>query len=140
MGSSRVLSVGPESTIALLAGTAVAQVSTDPSRVLALTAALTLLVAGWCFVARALRLGVMADLLSPTAADRLSRRYRRADGRRALGKLSGTHVSGNASIVEQGPLLHHQAQDAHLTTVYVGFAPRVHLPDPNWVAAQLAAR
>ncbi len=143
MGSSRVLSVGPESTIALLAGTAVAQVSTDPSRVLALTAALTLLVAGWCFVARALRLGVMADLLSqPLLIGYLAgAAVLMVVGQ--LGKLSGTHVSGNASIVEQVRSFITQAQGAHLTTVYVGLATLafiflIHWVRPSWPAALIA--
>ena len=65
LGSSRVLSVGPESTIALMAGTAIAPLAgADPDRAVALAAALSLIVGGWCLVGRLARLGVIADLLS----------------------------------------------------------------------------
>ena len=53
LGGSRVLSVGPESTVALMAGAAVAPLTGgDPARAVALTSALALVVAGWCLIAR----------------------------------------------------------------------------------------
>ncbi|MDH5521831.1 MAG: SulP family inorganic anion transporter, partial [Acidimicrobiia bacterium] len=65
VGGSRLLSVGPESTIALMAGLSVAGLAGgDPARVVELSAALSLIVAAWCFIGRALRMGVIADLLS----------------------------------------------------------------------------
>ena len=65
IGSSRVLSVGPESTIALMAGTAIAPLAGgDPEQAVALGAALSLIVGGWCLVGRLARLGVISDLLS----------------------------------------------------------------------------
>ncbi|MFZ0159564.1 MAG: SulP family inorganic anion transporter [Kineosporiaceae bacterium] len=65
LGCSRVLSAGPESTVALMAGVVVAPLSGgDPERAAALTAALSLVVAGWVLLARLARLGVVADLLS----------------------------------------------------------------------------
>ena len=65
MGCSRALSVGPESTVALMAGAAVASMAHgDQNRVMALTAALSLVVAGWCALARMARLGVITELLS----------------------------------------------------------------------------
>jgi len=65
LGGSRVLSVGPESTVALLAGATVAPLARgDAERTATLTAALCLVVAGWCLIARVARLGIIADLLS----------------------------------------------------------------------------
>ena len=65
LGSSRVLSVGPESTVALMAAATVAPLAHgDAARAAALTSGLCLVVAGWCLVARLARLGVVADLLS----------------------------------------------------------------------------
>ena len=65
VGSSRQLSVGPESTTALLTATAVAPLAAgDPSRYAALAAALAFIVGGLCIVAWAARLGFLADLLS----------------------------------------------------------------------------
>ena len=64
-GSSRQLSVGPESTTALLAATVVAPLAAgDPARYAALAAALALIVGALCLLAWLLRLGFVADLLS----------------------------------------------------------------------------
>ncbi len=64
-GSSRQLSVGPESTTALLAATVVAPMAAgDPARYAALAAALALVVGVLCLLAWVLRLGFVADLLS----------------------------------------------------------------------------
>jgi SulP family sulfate permease len=65
LGTSRVLSVGPESTTAIMAAAAVAPLAAgDPERYLALAAALAVLVGIVCLAAYALRLGFLADLLS----------------------------------------------------------------------------
>ena len=65
LGSSRQLSVGPESTTALLTAAAIAPLAAgDPARYAAMAALLAILVAGFCFAAWALRLGFVADLLS----------------------------------------------------------------------------
>jgi high affinity sulfate transporter 1 len=64
-GSSRQLSVGPESTTALMTAVVIAPLAAgDPSRHAALAAALALVVGGLCLVARVARLGFLADLLS----------------------------------------------------------------------------
>ena len=65
LGSSRILSSGPESTIALMTGVAIAPLAAqNPERAVALSAALALIVAGWALVARLLRAGIVAELLS----------------------------------------------------------------------------
>ncbi|HEX9258755.1 MAG TPA: SulP family inorganic anion transporter [Acidimicrobiales bacterium] len=65
LGSSRLLSVGPESTTAVMTAAALAPlVQADPARYALLAAALALLVALCCAVAFVIRLGVLADLLS----------------------------------------------------------------------------
>ncbi len=65
VGSSRQMSVGPESTTALLTAVVVAPLAGgDPARYAALAAALALFVGGLCLVARLARLGFLADLLS----------------------------------------------------------------------------
>jgi high affinity sulfate transporter 1 len=64
-GSSRQLSVGPESTTALLTATVVAPMAAgDPARYAALAAALAVVVGVLCLLAWLLRLGFVADLLS----------------------------------------------------------------------------
>src|SRR6185436_11375074 len=65
LGSSRQLSVGPESTTALLTATAVAPLALgDPSRHAALAAGLALVIGAICLIGGLLRAGALADLLS----------------------------------------------------------------------------
>ena len=65
LGTSRQLSVGPESATAVMVAAAVAPLAgNDPARYAALCAGLALLVGLFCIAAWALRLGFVADLLS----------------------------------------------------------------------------
>jgi MFS superfamily sulfate permease-like transporter len=65
LGSSRQLSVGPESTTALMTATVVAPLAAaDPARYAGIAAALAVVVGLLAFSARLLRLGFVADLLS----------------------------------------------------------------------------
>ncbi|MDQ0958085.1 SulP family sulfate permease [Streptomyces sp. B4I13] len=65
LGSSRLLSVGPESTTALMTATVVGPLAAgDPGRYAVLAASLAIAVGLLCVVAWAARLGFVADLLS----------------------------------------------------------------------------
>ncbi|MDC0765347.1 SulP family inorganic anion transporter [Streptomyces sp. HD] len=65
LGSSRLLSVGPESTTALMTATVVTPLAAgDPDRYATLAVTLAVTVGLLCLVARAVRLGFVADLLS----------------------------------------------------------------------------
>jgi sulfate permease, SulP family len=65
LGSSRQLSVGPESTTALMTATALAPlVAGDPARYAVFAAVAAVLVGGFCLLGGLLRLGFLADLLS----------------------------------------------------------------------------
>ncbi|MFI1727744.1 SulP family inorganic anion transporter [Streptomyces acidicola] len=65
LGSSRLLSVGPESTTALMTATVVGPLAAgDPDRYAMLAATLAMAVGLLCAAAWALRLGFVADLLS----------------------------------------------------------------------------
>ena len=65
LGTSRLLSVGPESTTALMTAAAVGPLAAaDPARYAVLAAALAVVVGLLCTAAWALRLGFVADLLS----------------------------------------------------------------------------
>ncbi|MEU6977894.1 sulfate permease [Streptomyces sp. NPDC046371] len=65
LGSSRLLSVGPESTTALMTATVVAPLAAgDPGRYAVLAAALAVAVGLLCVAAWAARFGFVADLLS----------------------------------------------------------------------------
>lgn len=65
LGSSRQLSVGPESTTALMTAAALGPLAAgSPDRYAALAALLAALVGAICLIAAALRLGVLSELLS----------------------------------------------------------------------------
>jgi len=143
MGQSRMLSVGPESTVALMAGAAIAPLSGgDPQKAVALGAALSLVVAGWCFLARMARLGVVAELLSqPLLVGYL------AGGAvlmivGQLGKMTGTTVSGE-TIVEQARSFASVVSQTHPVTLLVGVGTLalivvIHMLRPRWPAPLIA--
>ena len=65
LGSSRQLSIGPESTTALMTAVVLVPIAAgDPVRYGSLAATLALLVGGLCLLGRLARLGFLADLLS----------------------------------------------------------------------------
>jgi sulfate permease, SulP family len=65
LGTSRLLSVGPESTTALMTAAVIGPLAAgDPARYSGLAAALAVAVGVLCLLARALRFGFLADLLS----------------------------------------------------------------------------
>ena len=64
LGSSRQLSVGPESTTALMTAAALGSVATSTASPTALAAALAFVVAGFCLLGWVGRLAALADLLS----------------------------------------------------------------------------
>ncbi|MDX2931743.1 SulP family inorganic anion transporter [Streptomyces ipomoeae] len=65
LGSSRLLSIGPESTAALMTAAVIGPLARgDPQRYATLAAVLAIAVALLCLLARAVRLGFVADLLS----------------------------------------------------------------------------
>jgi SulP family sulfate permease len=106
LGSSRILSSGPESTIALMTGVAIAPLAAnDPDRAIALSATLALIVAGWALLARLLRAGIIAELLStPLLVGYL------AGGAvlmvvGQLGKVTGTSFEGGTIVEELGGFL-----------------------------------
>ena len=143
LGSSRVLSVGPESTIALMTGTAIAPLAgADPDRALALAAALSIIVGGWCLIGRIARLGVIADLLSrPLLVGYLAgAAVLMVVGQ--LGRMTGTEVDGDNIVAEVRSFLE-VVDDTHLATLAVGLATlalllTVHALRPRWPAALIA--
>ena len=143
IGSSRVLSVGPESTIALMAGTAIAPLAGgDPEQAVALGAALSLIVGGWCLVGRLARLGVIADLLSqPLLVGYLAgAAVLMIVGQ--LGRMTGTSVDGDNLVAEVRSFLE-VVDDTHLTTLAVGMGTlglllAIHFVRPRWPATLIA--
>jgi sulfate permease, SulP family len=65
LGSSRQLSIGPESTTALMTAVVLMPIAaSDPVRYASVASTLALLVGGLCLLGRLARLGFLADLLS----------------------------------------------------------------------------
>ncbi|MET3984490.1 sulfate permease [Streptomyces sp. PvR034] len=107
-GSARLLSVGPESTTALMTAVAIGPLAAgDPTRYAALVAALALVVGLLCLVAWAVRLGFLADLLSrPVLVGYLAgvAFIMIVD---QLPRLTGISRSGSGFFPRLGSFLHH---------------------------------
>jgi high affinity sulfate transporter 1 len=99
LGSSRQLSVGPESTTALMTATALAPLAAgDPGKYAALAAAAALLVGAMCFVGGLVRLGVLAELLSRPVLIGYMTGVAVIMISGQLGKVTGTKVEGDEFI------------------------------------------
>jgi sulfate permease, SulP family len=101
LGSSRQLSVGPESTTALLTASIVAPLASgDPVKYASIAAELALVFGIFCLIAWVLRLGFVADVLSrPVLVGYLSGvALILIVGQ--LGKVTGVHVSGDTFLSE----------------------------------------
>jgi sulfate permease, SulP family len=101
VGSSRQLSVGPESTTALMTAAAIAPLAAgDPRRYAVLAAGLAILVGSICLVARLARLGFLADLLSRPVLVGYMAGVAVIMTVGQLGKVSGVDVEGASTIGE----------------------------------------
>ncbi|MEV8512100.1 sulfate permease [Dactylosporangium sp. NPDC051484] len=101
LGTSRHLSVGPESTTALMTATVIAPLAGgDPARYAALAATLAVVVGLLCLVAWAARLGFLADLLSKPILVGYLAGVAVIMIISQLGKLTGIPVTGD-TLVEQ---------------------------------------
>ncbi|MFG2039669.1 SulP family inorganic anion transporter [Dactylosporangium sp. NPDC048998] len=101
LGTSRHLSVGPESTTALMTATVIAPLAGgDPARYAALAAALAVVVGLLCLVAWAARLGFLADLLSKPILVGYLAGVAVIMIISQLGKVTGIPVTGD-TLVEQ---------------------------------------
>jgi SulP family sulfate permease len=101
LGSSRQLSVGPESTTALLTASAIAPLAAgDPGRYAALAAALAGMVGAVCLVARLVRFGFLADLLSKPVLVGYMAGVAVLMIVGQLGKVTGVGVDGDSVIGE----------------------------------------
>lgn len=103
LGSSRQLSVGPESTTALMTATALAPLAIgDPARYAVMAAVLALLVGAICLLAGFCRLGFLADLLSRPVLIGYMTGVAVIMISGQLGKVTGTTVEGDEFIDEVG--------------------------------------
>ena len=122
IGSSRLLSVGPESTTALMTAAVLAPLALgDATRYIALAATMALLVGLYALLAGVLRIGFIGDLLSrPVLIGYLS-------GVAVImivsqiGKVSGVDVAGQSIIEDVRSFATNLASSgAHLPTLAIG--------------------
>ncbi|MGQ4388649.1 SulP family inorganic anion transporter [Streptomyces sp. SAS_270] len=122
LGSSRLLSVGPESTTALMTATVVGPLAgADPGRYAALAAALALAVGLLCLAAWALRLGFVADLLSRPVLIGYLAGLALIMITSQLSKLTGVRTTGGDFFPQLWSFIRRLGQ-AHSTTVLFAVA------------------
>lgn len=123
LGTSRLLSAGPESTTALMTAVVVGPMAAgDPDRYAAIAAALGLAVGVLCLLARVVRLGFVADLLSrPTLVGYMAG-VAFIMMVSQLGKLTGVDVEGDTFF---GQLASFFGGLASMDMATVGFAAAV---------------
>jgi len=149
LGTSRLLSVGPESATALMTATTVGAVAGgDPRRYVELAAALALIVGVICILAWLLRLGFLADLLSRPVLIGYMAGIAVIMIAGQLGRMTRSVVTGNnpvAELVSAARQVHSwHPQTVILSVVVLGlllaasrWTPR--LPGPLLVMAAAAA-
>ncbi|WP_328752791.1 sulfate permease [Streptomyces sp. NBC_00285] len=117
LGSARLLSVGPESTTALMTATVVAPLAVgDPGRYATLAATLAVTVGLLCLVARVVRLGFLADLLSRPVLIGYMTGVALIMMVDQLPKLTGVATTGSEFFPQLWSFLRH-LPDAHTATV-----------------------
>jgi high affinity sulfate transporter 1 len=118
LGTSRQLSVGPESTTALMTAGAIAPLAEgDPGRYAALSAALAIATGGLCLVAWLLRLGFIADLLSRPVLVGYLTGVAVLMIVSQLGRVSGVDVTGDTTLEQLQSFLTNLGQVDPLTAV-----------------------
>jgi SulP family sulfate permease len=122
LGSSRQLSVGPESTTALMTAAAVgAMTAGDPDRYAAAAAALALAVGAVCVLGWLGRLGFVADLLSRPVLVGYLAGVAVLMVVSQLGKLTGMTVRGDTPLEQTGYVRTHLA-DVHGPSLVMALA------------------
>ncbi len=122
LGSSRQLSVGPESTTALMTAAAIGPLAlADPSRYAALAAALAVIVGIYCLLGWAARLGFVADLLSRPVLVGYMAGVALIMISGQLDKLTGVSVEGQGFLGEITSFLR-SIEDANLATTVLGLS------------------
>ncbi|MEU7906133.1 sulfate permease [Actinoplanes sp. NPDC049118] len=126
LGTSRTLSVGPESTTALMTAAVVGPIAAgDPVRYAGLAAELAIIVGVLCLAGRLLRLGFVADLLSRPILVGYLAGVALIMIAGQLGKLTGVPVQGKAFFEQVASFVTHlstiQAATAALAVVVLVF-------------------
>ena len=141
LGSSRQLSVGPESTTALMTAVVVAPLAAgDPARYAALAAALALVVGGLCLVARLARLGFLADLLSKPVLVGYMAGIAVLMIVSQLEKVTGVPVSGDSVVAELALVRPADSTELHPATALLAAGVLVLLLVVQWRFPRAPAR
>jgi high affinity sulfate transporter 1 len=112
VGSSRLLSVGPESTTALMTAAVLAPLAVgDPVRYAALAATLALLVGLYALLAGVLRIGFIGDLLSRPVLTGYMAGVAVIMISSQLGKVTGVDVAGDSFLEVVGSFASNTARD-----------------------------
>lgn len=137
IGSSRQLSVGPESSTALMTAVALAPLAAgDPQRYAALAAALALVVGVLCLAGWLARLGVLANLLSRPVLVGYMAGIAAIMIAGQLGKVSGVPVEGE-EFTEQVVSFAGGIADAHWPTVLLSASVLALLLLAGWAYPRL---
>jgi SulP family sulfate permease len=124
VGTSRLLSVGPESTTALMVGAAIGSIPAARDDPASFGAALALVVAAICFVAYFARVAVVADLLSRPVLVGYMTGIAALMIVSQLGKLTGLSVTADGFVPELVSVVT-RLGDAHVPTVVLGSATAI---------------
>jgi len=119
VGTSRLLSVGPESTTALMVGAAIGSVPAARADPASFGAALALVVAVICLVAYFARVAVVADLLSRPVLVGYMAGIAALMVVSQLDTLTAIRVTADGFLPELASIVEH-AGDAHLPTLLLG--------------------
>ena len=134
LGSSRQLSVGPESTTALMTAVALAPLAAgDGGRYAALAAAAALLVGAICLLGRAIRLGFLAELLSKPVLVGYMAGIAVIMIASQLGKITGAPVEGD-EFVDQMRSFVAGWDELHVPTILLALSVLVVLGLFAWFA------
>lgn len=121
-GTSRLVSAGPESTVALMTATAIAPLAHgDPAKYVSMAALLAVLVGIACLVSGLIKMGFMADLLSMPVMVGYMAGLAVIMICSQLGKLTGAPVRGDG-IVDQIASLVAARHQLHVPTLIFSLA------------------
>jgi SulP family sulfate permease len=119
LGSSQRLSVGPESTTALMTAAALGSVTTAATSPAAMASALAFVVAGFCLIGWIARLAALADLLSRPVLIGYLAGIAGIMVVSQFGKLLGIEVQGEGFLTELGYAARH-VTEANAATLVLG--------------------
>lgn len=127
LGTSRLLSLGPESTTALLTAATLGPLAVaETARYWSLAATLALLVGLVGLVARVLRLGFVADLLSKPVLTGYMAGVAVIMIASQLGKVCGVAVSGDTFVDEMSSFIENLSKNGvHVPTLILGISVTV---------------